>query len=974
MTTLAELIVKIGLDSGQFEREISGMSGKLRSIGNEMGKIGSSLTRGLTLPIIGAGVATFKMHKDFEFAMQSIVGLVGVSQDQVDKWSKDLLRMGPELGKGPKELAEALYFVTSAGIEASEALDVVEMSAKASAAGLGETKVIADLVTSAMNAYGSENLSAAQATDILVAAVREGKAEASEFAGSLGKVLPIAAELGVEFHEVAAAVAAMTRTGTDANTAGTQLRAIMSSLLKPTKQAEEVLNQMGTSSEELRKKIRDDGLLSALMELRDLTHEYGEEAMAQVFPNIRALIGMLDLMGANIEENVKIFDNLTNATGALDHAFETASQTAEFKWQKVLASMQSLLITVGDAVKKAVIPVMEDFVKTISKVTEWFGRLSPAAQTNIVKFFAYAAALGPILLIGSKLIALFIALVNGVTLFGRAMTLAVGFIKMKVTAMAGLQAVMALMSGPAGWIALAVVAIAAIGYAWWKSSRSAEEALTDMRNKVSAQMMGMTNDIQQEMVKQKEAQIANYKSIEEESLKIFQAMASGRVEIGQEGFELLMENLEGEKEQKLAFLEQQKKEELDAIQAGLNAEIIKTEEEAAELRAKVEQKYSDLAGKVETGYGRINEIINGAIGEERSLTEAEAAEILKIKQDLYDDIITDLENFVVEYKAINALKDLDVNEMTAAQLKEYKRMVGQAHSDMASELQTGAKEALTALEQLLDAGLIGPDEYATEYARIMQTVLDTNIEIAESQKEMNKEINTRYAELYSGVVKVVRALTFDVFGLWEWLYNRLVGGSIIPDMVNEIIDWFNKLGEWASGIWENIKTKAIEIWENIKTAAVEKAQTLYTDVKTKLEDLWKYIQGIPGKALGWGRDILNKLWEGMKSVYSSLKTWFENNVQKLIDKINPWSKHSPSLIENIWSGVKEIEKAYSSIKFPDYDINAIFGAAGDNKSSVENKTFSPNVTMISPEPLSHSQLRQKEEQMLRNMALGMGYM
>ena len=111
------------------------------------------------------------------------------------------------------------------------------MSAKASAAGLGETKNIADLVTSAVNVYGKETLSAAGATDILVAGVREGKAEAAEFAMSLGRVIGDANELGVSFDEVTATVASLTRTGINAAESTTQLRAILKGLTRPSKEA-----------------------------------------------------------------------------------------------------------------------------------------------------------------------------------------------------------------------------------------------------------------------------------------------------------------------------------------------------------------------------------------------------------------------------------------------------------------------------------------------------------------------------------------------------------------------------------------------------------------------------------------------------------------------------------------------------------------------------------------------------------------
>ena len=113
-------------------------------------------------------------------------------------------------------------------------METLEASARAAAIGLGDVTDIADLATSTLNAYGEENISAVGATDVLTAAVREGKLEASELAGSMGRVLPIASAMGVQFHEVGAAFAALSRTGTNAAEAATQVRGILSSLLRPT--------------------------------------------------------------------------------------------------------------------------------------------------------------------------------------------------------------------------------------------------------------------------------------------------------------------------------------------------------------------------------------------------------------------------------------------------------------------------------------------------------------------------------------------------------------------------------------------------------------------------------------------------------------------------------------------------------------------------------------------------------------------
>lgn len=378
---------------------ISNFGSSLSSLGNKFTSIGSSLSKFVTLPLAAAGAAVLKLGTDFETSMESIIGLVGVSREQVNLWKKDLIKLGPELGKSPNELADALFFITSAGLKGAEALDILTMSAKASSVGLGETKVVADLVTSAMNAYGKENLSASKATDILVAAVREGKAEASALASAMGGVLPIASAMGVEFDEVSAAIAAMTRTGTDANTASVQLKAILASLLKPSKEASDTLLMMGTSAEKLRKKLRDDGLLSTLMELDKLTKKYGEDTVAKVFPNIRALSGFLDLMGGNVESNVKIFDSLKNSTGMLDEAFKGTQETLEFEFNKALSQLKSTALSFYDVLKKSLVPIIDKFSNILGLLTNKMNQLSLPQQEIIVGLLGITAVL-PLVILG----------------------------------------------------------------------------------------------------------------------------------------------------------------------------------------------------------------------------------------------------------------------------------------------------------------------------------------------------------------------------------------------------------------------------------------------------------------------------------------------------------------------------------------------------------------------------------------------
>ena len=281
-TVVARLKAVLTGDSAGLRRDLDQSEKRLKAFGDKAGQVGRQMTTRLTLPLVGVGVAAVKTASDFERSMTSITALVGIASDEVKRMESDVRSMAVEFGKSGKEAADALFFITSAGLRGSVASDTLAASLKASAIGLGDTATIADLATSALNAYGADVLSAADATDVMTATVREGKLEASELAGSMGRVLPLASAMGVGFNEVGAAFAALSRTGTNAAEAATQIRGILASLLRPTKQAEEALTGMGLSSEGLRRQMREEGLLETL---KTLSEEFAgnEAAAASVF-------------------------------------------------------------------------------------------------------------------------------------------------------------------------------------------------------------------------------------------------------------------------------------------------------------------------------------------------------------------------------------------------------------------------------------------------------------------------------------------------------------------------------------------------------------------------------------------------------------------------------------------------------------------------------------------------------------------
>jgi len=399
MATLARLNVILGLTTSKFTKGLASAQYKLKKFGRSADRAGRTLTTSLTVPMGLAAVASVKMSLTFEDTMTRIITLVGVSEKQVKEWSDELLKLGPELGKTPLELALGLEKITSASFRGAAAIDVLTYAAQGSNLGLGETVVVADAVTSAINSWGKANLSAADATAILRAAVKEGKAEASSIAPVIGTVANVAATMGVEFHEVAAAIAVMTKTGAPAEIAVTQLSAILSTIQKGAPKTRQALLGLGTSLEEVRDTLRGDGL-NAL--LTTLVEKFGdnEDAAAQVFGNVRALRGLFGLVGAEAESNAEIFANLAKITGEdLNDGLAVVAEKSGFKLAQVFAQLSASAIVLGDAILPYLVPAAQKLGEYIRLATEAFSGLDPQVQKVILAIAGLVAVAGPVLIV-----------------------------------------------------------------------------------------------------------------------------------------------------------------------------------------------------------------------------------------------------------------------------------------------------------------------------------------------------------------------------------------------------------------------------------------------------------------------------------------------------------------------------------------------------------------------------------------------
>jgi TP901 family phage tail tape measure protein len=392
--------VRLQAEVDQYRRDMQSAGQTTQETGQQFGNtsrasdmLGQAVRR--AAPIVGAaGLGRYLRSSvegaiELESSLTQMQSLVGLTADEVANLSDGFQDLSRSTGVSSQELADASFFISSAGLRGEAALDALEVSARATAVGLGETRTVADLLTSAMNAYGAENLSAARAGDILTGAVREGKLEAGQMAGALGQLLPTASAMDISFEQVAGTLAVLSRTGTDAASGATTLQSMMMALMSTSPQATEALAAVGLSMADLRDIAggSDDGLIQ-VMRLLDQAFDGNDEALRQVIPNVQAFRGAMGLLAQEGEVVDEVMDGVANSTGLLDEAMEIWSGTTEAQLARTSAAWHGLKDELGMTLLPAIGVVLEQFNdatdRTLGGLNE---QISAFARGDLVSTF-----------------------------------------------------------------------------------------------------------------------------------------------------------------------------------------------------------------------------------------------------------------------------------------------------------------------------------------------------------------------------------------------------------------------------------------------------------------------------------------------------------------------------------------------------------------------------------------------------------
>ena len=344
----------------------------------------SKITRAATVVIGALGAGAFKVGAAEERSFLNLQTQLGDTAEKVNELKDVAKGVSKETNRPLKELGDALFAIRSGGQKGAAGLDILNQSAKAAAAGLGETRPIGLLAASAINSYGEAALSGSDAVDKILAIVESGNLDASTLAEPMTQLLSPGAAVGVAFDELGASVAGYTRITGNASRAITGVYQALNALLKPTKEAETSINGVYGSIQNMHKAIREDGFFNVLQRLHGAV-DGDVVAMGRMFSSTEALGFVLDATSLNAAAYAESLENINNSVGKVNKGFDIYANSSVAQADEATNNLRLALSSLYNNV--------------LTPLLQLFGKLPSAIQTVVLGMGAMQIAstigLGP---------------------------------------------------------------------------------------------------------------------------------------------------------------------------------------------------------------------------------------------------------------------------------------------------------------------------------------------------------------------------------------------------------------------------------------------------------------------------------------------------------------------------------------------------------------------------------------------------
>lgn len=234
---------------------------RVKALGTAFTSAGATMTKGLTVPLLGVATAAVKVTADFDAQMSKVSAISGATGEDFDALREKAREMGEKTKFSATEAGQAFEYMAMAGWKTEDMLNGIEGIMNLAAAAGEDLGLTSDIVTDALTAFGLQAEDSAHFADILAAASSNANTNVSMMGETFKYVAPVAGQMGYSAEDTAVAIGLMANSGIKASQAGTSLRGILSRMAKPTDEVAAAMDTLGVSLED------GEGHMYSLMDL-----------------------------------------------------------------------------------------------------------------------------------------------------------------------------------------------------------------------------------------------------------------------------------------------------------------------------------------------------------------------------------------------------------------------------------------------------------------------------------------------------------------------------------------------------------------------------------------------------------------------------------------------------------------------------------------------------------------------------------
>jgi TP901 family phage tail tape measure protein len=392
---LNKLSHEINQNVSDWERlrgKLNDVGQRLQDVGGRMQSAGQNIAMSFgaaSLAIGGALGFAVKKSMDFEAQIDRVGAISGANAEELKALEKSALDLGASTSKSATEVAQAQEIMATMGYKTNEIIAALPGVIAAAEASGEDMALVADTVSSALNAFGLEASEASRVADVLAQAANDSAAGIQDMQYTFKYAAPIAKSLGISLEELAAATEIMANNGIRGEQAGTTLRGALIRLSDPPKEAAEALAELGVKITDSHGKMRPFGdIIAQLSEkTKNMSNAQKLAALSTIF-GTEAASGMLTVIEAGPQKLDQLTKSLQNSAGASQEAAKKMKDNLKGSLEELQGAFETAQISIGNALAPAIQTVAEALQGLIS----WFNNLSPSMK----KFVAIGAAVAAV--------------------------------------------------------------------------------------------------------------------------------------------------------------------------------------------------------------------------------------------------------------------------------------------------------------------------------------------------------------------------------------------------------------------------------------------------------------------------------------------------------------------------------------------------------------------------------------------------